>query len=122
MDALQEIHNILANYKDDHRSAYIIYDKGLIRVETKLHNLGYTFQCFIYTLSDILTINMGLTCGAKRVIHNSFSTIFNQLDAELVLSLLRRFISDEKEQINIAADTFDVTYYKLIKDKVACAI
>lgn len=117
MGTLQTIRNILSNYKNEHISAYHIYDKYVIVLRTDRSMDGRRdVRCIVYSSHFSLNMSECDFCPTRRTICYDCKADPNTLTSEILLSLLEQFVLLEDEQINIASNSYDVTYLDLLNN------
>lgn len=117
MGTLQTINNILSNYKNEHISAYHIYHKYVIVLRTDRPMEGRRdVRCTVYSSHFSLDMSGYEFYPTRRIMCYDCKADPNTLTSEILLSLLKQFVLLEDEQINIASNSYDVTYLDLLNN------
>lgn len=107
----EEIIRLLKEYNVLHRNAYIRYNDAIVRMEYEDSSIILDIYYCEYVFT-IYSINWEFT---KTLLVDPYSiSELEPANIKFMHSLLEQFIEDSNTQINIAENSRDITYQKLL--------
>lgn len=116
--AADELRQLLRDYTNHHKHAYIRYDTGILRVETQ-NFIDESYEpCICYYTKDYSYKWSYVNDGAiKQSQHYPFNSQFlNIYEVEEILNLFKLWEFDETERIYVATDGNTSTFGQLLKN------